>query len=388
MRSLILIVLLASVCVNSLIAQEIDINAIKKRVWEKNQEMARDDSGVLAGRAAHYLIAAQGKDGGWVESKSPGITALVLLGLVRDPTVGPKHPAVQRGLEYLKRNQREDGGIYGSEGLLKNYETSVALSLYAALNDPDLKPVIERAQKFLKDNQWDESESKSSDDMFYGGAGYGRGKRPDLSNVSFMLDALHDSGLPKDDPAYKKALVFISRCQMRGESNDQPFAKGATDGGFIYTPANGGESKAGEVEVDGKKQLRSYGTMTYAGYKSLLYCGLTPDDARVKAARSWITDHWTLDFNPNMPEKESRAGLYYYFHVLSRALAASGDELVIDPQGNEHLWRVELIRRLQQLQKPDGSWVNEEDRWMESEPALTTAYGLLTIQTAYPRDQK
>ncbi|MBL8878062.1 MAG: terpene cyclase/mutase family protein [Phycisphaerales bacterium] len=369
------------------VAQEIDIGAIKQRVWEKNQEQARDDSGVIAGRAAQFLIASQGKDGGWKSDKGPGITALVLLGLVRDPTIGPKHPAVQRGLEFMRRYHREDGGIYGGEGLLKSYETSVALSLYAALKDPALAPLIERAQKFLKDNQWDEGESKSLDDVFYGGAGYGSGKRPDLSNVNIMLDALRDSGLSKDDPTYQKAIAFISRCQMRGESNDQPFAKEATDGGFIYSPANGGESKAGEIEVGGKKQLRTYGSMTYAGYKSLLYCGVSPGDPRVKAARDWIGRHWTLDFNPNMPEKQSREGLYYYYHVLARALAASGDEIVVDPQGNEHLWRAELIKRLQQLQKRDGSFVNEEDRWMEGEPELTTAYALLTVQTTYPRNQ-
>lgn len=370
-----------------LTAQEFDVGAIKRRVWDRNHEQARDDSGVLAGRAARFLISIQEKEGGWSSDKGPGVTALVLLGLARDPTVGPIHPAVRRGLEFLKRHQREDGGIYGGEGLLKNYETSVALSFFAALKDPEHAPLIERAQNFLKENQWDEGEGKSLDDVFYGGAGYGSGKRPDLSNVNIMLDALRDSGLAKDDPVYQKAITFISRCQMRGESNDQPFARGATDGGFIYSPANGGESKAGEIEVNGRKQLRSYGSMTYAGYKSLLYCGVSANDPRVQAALKWISEHWTLDFNPNMPEKQSREGLFYYYYVLSRALSASRQEVVIDPHGNEHLWQSELIQRLQKLQRPDGSWVNEEDRWMEGEPALTTAYAMLAIQTAYPRGE-
>jgi len=34
------------------------------------------------------------------------------------------------------------------------------------------------------------------------------------------------------------------------------------------------------------------------------------------------------------------------------------------------------------LQRPDGSWVNETDRWMESNPHLVTAYSVLALETA------
>jgi squalene-hopene/tetraprenyl-beta-curcumene cyclase len=336
-------------------------------------------------RGAKYLLAAQEKDGGWASRDGPGVTCLVLKALIQEPSVGPKHPAVQRGLEFVKGFQREDGGIYSAEGLLKNYETSVALSMFAALEDPRRREQIAAAQKFLKNKQWDEGEGKSIDDPWYGGAGYGHRERPDLSNTQMMLEALHDSGLPKDDPTYKKALVFIQRCQMLGESNDQPFAKGSTDGGFIYTPANGGESKAGEHEVDGRTELRSYGTMTYAGFKSMLYAGLSRDDRRVVAALEWIKRYWTLDHNPNMPHKQSRQGLYYYYHVFARALAAWGEDAVTDHAGRQHNWRAELVEKLAGLQRHDGSWVNEADRWMEDRPALTTAYTLLALQAAYPQ---
>ncbi len=199
----------------------------------------------LTARGAQYLLSAQEKDGGWASQQTPGITGLVLKALIQEPTVGPRHPAVRRGIEFILSYQREDGGIYHPEGLLKNYESSVALSMFAALKDPAYDRQIKALQKFLKDNQWDEGEDKSPDDPFYGGAGYGRHKRPDLSNTQMMLEALRDSGLPPDDPAYQKALVFISRCQMLSESNDQAFAKGSSQGGFIYTAAAGGVSALG-----------------------------------------------------------------------------------------------------------------------------------------------
>ena len=50
--------------------------------------------------------------------------------------------------------------------------------------------------------------------------------------------------MPKDDPAFKKALVFVSRCQnLKSEHNDQPWAGKINDGSFIYTAADGGETK-------------------------------------------------------------------------------------------------------------------------------------------------
>ena len=45
---------------------------------------------------------------------------------------------------------------------------------------------------------------------WYGGSGYGE-DRPDLSNTSFFIEALHDSGITGSDPAMQKALVFVSR---------------------------------------------------------------------------------------------------------------------------------------------------------------------------------
>ncbi len=336
------------------------------------------------GKGTKFLLAAQDADGAWEAKSGTGISCLVLRALIQAPGVGPQHEAVKRGVAWVLKSQHDDGGIYGGEGLLKNYESSVALSMLAGLRDPAYAKQIAALQKFLKDLQWDESENKDPNDPFYGGAGYGHGKRPDLSNTQMMLEALHDSGLPLDDPAYKKALIFIQRCQMLGETNDQPFAKGATDGGFIYSPANGGESKAGTDEADGHTALRCYGSMTYAGYKSLLYAGLQKDDPRVKAAVNWIRRYWTLEFNPNMPAKQSSEGLYYYYHVLARALEASGAGLVTDSADVQHNWRYELLQQLAQRQREDGSWTNEADRWMEGLPALTTAYSLLALEAAFP----
>jgi squalene-hopene/tetraprenyl-beta-curcumene cyclase len=265
---------------------------------------------------------------------------------------------------------------------MRNYHTSVAIMALAATKNPAHASTIRNAQQFLKKLQWDAGEGHETSSAFFGGQGYGRHKRPDLSNTQLMLEALHQSGLPSDDPVYQKAMVFISRCQMLGATNDQPFAESVDDGGFVYTPANGGESKAGTDVVDGRPRLRSYGSMTYAGFKSMLYANLGRDDVRVQRALQWIRRHYTLDHNPNMPHAQSKEGLYYYYHVFARALSVWGEESIVDANEVPHAWRTELCERLLSLQREDGSWVNEEDRWFEGNPDLVTAYAVLSLQTA------
>lgn len=333
-------------------------------------------------RGLTFLKSTQEEPGGWTSRFGPGVSAIVTQAFIQSSDYGPKHPVVRRATGYIMSFAKPDGGIYQSEMSLHNYQTSVVLMMLAAADDPAQRDTVAKARDFLKRLQYDESESIDAADPWYGGAGYTDRKRPDLSNTQMMLDALHHSGLPVDDPTYQKALKFISRCQMLDAANDQPFADGATDGGFIYSPANGGESKAGEIEIGGKPRLRSYGSMTYAGFKSMLYAGVDRNDPRVRAAVKWIARNWTLDANPNMPGAQSIEGLYYYYHVFAKAMRAWGEPVIEDDRGVKHNWRVELIRKLLSLQNKDGSWVNSKDRWAENDPNYVTALAILAMQEA------
>ena len=318
-------------------------------------------------KALSFLATSQQPDGGWVafDKSDPAFTALAVQCLIQSPHFGPDHPAVKRALAFMLTYAQEDGGIYAEGQGLRNYQTSVCLMALAATKDPMHQHRIESAQRFLTSLQWDEAEGHEQDSPWYGGAGYGRHKRPDLSNTQMMLEALHQSGLPPEHPTYRKAVRFISRCQMLSVTNDQPFIGAGGDGGFIYTAANGGESKAGSEMVEGQARLRSYGSMTYAGFKSLLYANVNRDDIRIQRAYDWIRQHYTLEANPNMPGQQSQEGLYYYYHVFAKALAAWGEDVIADTAGKQHNWREELCAALRQRQRPDGSFVNTADRWME-----------------------
>jgi squalene-hopene/tetraprenyl-beta-curcumene cyclase len=333
----------------------------------------------LTARAVAFLKPRQGADGSWSPQRGPGITGIVVTALLRSKRVTPNEPAITKGLAYLEGFIKPNGG---AEGPQSNYVTSIALMAFHEANTRGRYDAqIKAGQAFLKGLQWDESEGKTPDDPFYGGAGYGGSKRPDLSNTSFFLEALRDTGLPPDDPALKKALVFVSRCQNRkSEFNDQPWADKVNDGGFIYTAANGGTSMATDPKLP-NGGLRSYASMTYAGLKSMIYAGLSPDDPRVKAAADYIRAHYSLDENPGV----GQGGLYYYYQTFAKALAMLGKPTLVDAKGTSHDWRAELVAALAKRQLPDGGWVNPADRFMEGDPNLVTSYGLLALAYSRPK---
>lgn len=331
-------------------------------------------------RAVRYLqTQGQAEDGSFAGYAGPGATALVATGMLRHGRT-PDDPSVAKALKYLEGFVQPTGGIHLKGTFYRNYETSLAILAFAEANkDGRYDKLIKRADAFLKGIQWDEDEEQKPEDLGYGGAGYGKHKRPDLSNTSFLVDALRAAGNDADSEAVKKALIFVSRCQnLETEHNTSPFSAKVNDGGFYYTAAAGGESQAGETPDGG---LRSYGSMTYAGLKSLLYAGVEKDDPRVKAAVSWVTKHYDLDSNPGM----GAAGLYYYYHVFAKALAAVGQDEIVDAKGNKHDWRAELIAELASRQQENGSWVNKEnERWMENDASLVTGYALLALSYCRP----
>ena len=324
-------------------------------------------------RALGYLRAAQAPDGSFSGHVGPGVTALATTAMLRHGC-SPNDPAVARSLVYLEGFVRDDGGIYQQGTFFRNYETCLAILCFTAANqDRKYDKILKQADLFVRGIQWDEEEDHDKSSTSYGGAGYGKRARPDLSNTNFLMDALKATGAGPDDPALQKALIFVSRCQnLETEYNTTEHAIKNPDGGFYYTVAAGGSSQAGETENGG---LRSYGSMTYAGLKSMIYAGVGPDDPRVKAAYNWAKKHYTLTENPGL----GSAGLFYYYHTFAKALDAIGEKTLTDANGVKHDWRRELAEELARTQKPDGSWTNTNQRWLETDPNLVTAYALLAL---------
>ncbi len=325
----------------------------------------KDEIKASIDRGLKWLRDQQEADGSYAHH--PGITALVASAFMRSPRQYTEEdgPFMKKAMKYLTSLAKPDGAIYDKD--LPNYNTSVALMALSEAGNPAYDEIIKNAQNYLMVLQADEGEGYTPDDKMYGGIGYGGDLRPDMSNLVYALGALKESGVPRDAEVWEKAIKFIERCQNRSESNDQAWA--GDDGGFVYYP---GYSMAGGT--------RSYGTMTYNGVLSFIYANVDKNDDRVQAAVRWLKDNYTLEENPPIGAQ----GLYYYYHTMSKALTTYGEPVITDSKGVEHNWYEELARKILSLQRPEGNWVNEEDRWMESMPILATSYAILALSIGYP----
>jgi squalene-hopene/tetraprenyl-beta-curcumene cyclase len=329
-------------------------------------------------KAIDFLKQRQQDDGSFSKRfAGPGITALVVAGLLQNGR-GLDDPMVAKALKFMEKSVKKDGGIYDKG--LANYTTSVSLMAFKEGNKKGkYDAIIKNATKFVRTMQ----DNSDKENVNHGGASYDGKGRPDLSNTQYFVDAMLAAGVPKDDPAIQRALKFISRCQnIKGETNDQPFAKKTTEddeGGFVYVPDP--DDKRHKTADGG---LRSLGAMTYGGLKSFLYAGVSKTDPRVKAAVGWIRRHYTLTENPGLGQR----GLYYYYHTFAKAMAALGEDRFEDAKGKKHDWRRDLFEALKKRQKDNGSWVNRGDKMFgEANPDLATAFAVLTLSYCRPESK-
>lgn len=324
-----------------------------------------------------WLYDNQEDDGSW--QHYPAMTALVLSSFLRaHPSITTKEPVIHNGFGFLKSCVKPNGSIFLDD--MPNYNTAICLMAFKDANDRRFDTIIRNAENYLFGLQIDESEDASTDSLYYGGVGYGGDQRPDLSNLQWAIEAIAlddwrglDSDRKVDEKEqeriaqkqlfYDKALVFLSRCQNLEAINPEEYAQ--NDGGFMYEP---GASKAGGTN--------SYGSMTYAGLKSLIYAKVDKNDERVQAAFDWIRSNYSVEQTPRM----NNQGLYYYYQTMAKSLNAYGSEEIETPKGELHKWRYDLADQLLKIQHPDGFWVNENGRWWENNPVLVTAYSILALE--------
>lgn len=324
-----------------------------------------------------WLMDQQDENGSW--QNYPAITALVLSSFLKaHPSVTHEEPFIKNGFDFLISCVKPDGGIYNDH--MPAYNTSICLSALKDANNPEFKTIIHNAEKFLMRMQFGYDGTHTPDSLNYGGVGYGEKERADLSNLQWAIEALAKDDIKALKPEekltpeeieimtskklfYDRALIFLSKCQNLQSIN--PESDSSNDGGFVYGP---GTSKAGGT--------RSYGNMTYAGLKSLIYAKVDKDDIRVKAAFDWISKNFMVEETPFM----GKQGLYYYYQTMAKTLHAFGEEMITDSIGKNHKWRDVLADQLIKTQHAEGFWVNENGRWWENNPVLVTAYSILALE--------
>lgn len=359
-------------------------------------------------RGLRWLIAQQSPTGSWSNPQYPALTALPLWALARAGMTDS--PAAKGAVHFLLSCVHDNGAIYrapdrpGGGGGLPNYNTAISMVALHLSGDSRVVPVVLKARRYLARTQ------HLGGDVYYGGMGYDADSgRPyaDLSNSYIAYEAmrmtesaedLRRDGEPRADLNWEAARAFIQRTQNDARFNPAPWASDDPNdrGGFVYHPE---QTRAGTTtNAAGVVKFRSMRGMTYAGLLSYIYADVDRTDPRVEATVNWIIRNWSVDANNpraggegKAATQDEREGLYYLYNVMSKGLAAYGQDVLRPPDRPPFNWRVELIQRLLSLQKIDpatgfGYWVNEVGRYWESDPVLVTSYALIALQVALGAD--
>ena len=265
---------------------------------------AKSEADPIIDSSVKYLVGHQNADGSWGAPGKPGeigITGLIVKGL-HESDEKDAAPAVEKAVAWLLKQQKEDGSFTEERSGLTTYRTAITVLCLCSVDRAKYAKEIDKAKKWLIDAQFEESDKVSKDSPHFGGWGYDhKGEKPDadLSNAQWAIMALKEAGVGKDDPAMKRAIEFVSRCQNNTETN-----KGAAEVKLeaderrrASTTARRARRPRTEIKnEDGTISYESYASMTYAGLVSRRYAGLGKDDS-LKAALGWIKEHYTLEEN-------------------------------------------------------------------------------------------
>jgi squalene-hopene/tetraprenyl-beta-curcumene cyclase len=384
MKTPTLLLTAAALLAPALFAAEDPIPRDPRKLSLRNEIQLAIDKGL------RFLKTQQKEDGSWSDAdpNHPALTALPLVAFQREPSgkyMKEQPEFMRKGYAFIRTKAQPDGGIY-TRGL-SNYNTSTALMALLNSGDPKDEPLLKAAKDFIVGQQAKGMTDPSLDGgISYGPTGTSR-QHPDLDNHLVGIEALRAYQAARKNVEgegkqlnWQAAIDFISRSQNLTATNKEKWASDdpATKGGFVYFP---GDSKAGVMKLpDGRVALRSYGSMSYAGLLSFIYADVKKDDQRVVAALDWLKKNYTLKENPGM----ERAGLFYYYHLMTKALAAADVKTLETPNGKVD-WASELALKLINTQAGDGSWVNDTARWMEKDPVLVTTYCVLSLEIIFHR---
>lgn len=344
-------------------------------------------------RATELLVARQDADGAWRSREDDelanghALTSHVLRALRAVPQPAEVGDAVANGMDFAE-GLVSGGEVDPGSPPLPFLVTAAAgtLSVLASSRRRRRAELVAVLVDYLCDAQYAERAGYTPGDAEYGGFGYRAASpagevgpripeldHPHLSATIFAVEALVLSGRPAAEPALRKVRAFVERCQNYAE---QPSA--VDDGGFVFSPVVPSLNKAGTLP-DCTTGFRSYGTMTANGVRLLSLLGYGRDDARFRAAASWLRANFRSDAVAGefpTDRVDAQASVFYYWvWTAATALDILGDA-TIATAGRKGSWARELATELVERQRPDGSWRNAAPARKEN---LTTIADMVSL---------
>ncbi|KRV48156.1 squalene-hopene cyclase [Wenjunlia vitaminophila] len=211
--------------------------AALRRLHPRGADAEVDDA---CERACQWMISQQCDDGGWaafepLRWKLPGRDALARIGFLEAPSADvtghvlealgangqADTPAARRGVEWLRRNQHQDGSWPGWWACYHLHGTSAAVTGLTACGVPGTDPAVTRACDWIvahqqADGGWGEDIRALHDPEWHG-----RGESTP-SQTGWALIALIAAGRADSEPV-RTGLDFLVRTQRADGDWDEPW---------------------------------------------------------------------------------------------------------------------------------------------------------------------
>lgn len=296
-------------------------------------------------RGVAYLKNEQRNDGSWPDPVGypGGITALSTLALL-NCGVPPEDQHVQSSLNYLRKLKPE-----------MTYSTALqTMVLCAAEPKTNLQLVRRNAL-------WFQAQQKR-DGAMKGAWGYPQAEG-DNSNTQFALLALHEAeriGVEVSDQTWRLALDYWTRTQNPngswGYKPGNPGTGSMTCAGIAAMVITADRLNRGDAEVEGDR---------------IRCCGDQQDNEPVERALSWFGRNFSSDFNPGTVG--AQGWLLYYLYGIERVGRLTNRRLI-----GQHDWYREGAAKLVRTQEPlSGFWKGVGHA--EDNPHVATSLALLFL---------
>jgi squalene-hopene/tetraprenyl-beta-curcumene cyclase len=219
---------------------DIDDTALVGMALDRAKDPANDEA---VARAAEWVLGLQSANGGWgafdadntryylnhipfadhgalLDPPTADVTARCL-GFLAQAGYGPDHPAVRRGIDWLRREQEPDGSWFGRWGTNYVYGTWSVLSALNALGMPRDAPEVRRAVAYLLSQQRPDG-GWGEDGATYWEHRRGEAKASTPSQTAWALLGLMAAGDVREE-AVARGVRFLLTHPRSGSDWDEPW---------------------------------------------------------------------------------------------------------------------------------------------------------------------